>query len=83
MEDKMDLYVKIAKRAEQLGYKSTRLELIMDIESADNMFDIRLEDWFNADDSIFMQELNGILTYIVRDTFPAKDFGDFVPRFAR
>lgn len=76
-------YVKVAERAEKEGlYKGERLSLVMDIESADGVFNLRLGDWLNADSFNFSHDLIGIITNIVRDTFPATDFGFFVPRFA-
>lgn len=83
MERKMK-YIEIAERAEKEGlYSGERLSLIMDIESADKKFDLRLDDWLNADEFNFAHDLNGIMNNIVRDTFPATDFGLFVPRFAK
>lgn len=54
----------------------------MDIESADEKFNLRLEEWLAADDFNFIHDLYGIMDHIVRDKFPADDFGFFVPRFA-
>lgn len=76
-------YVKIAERAEKEGlYKGERINLLMDIESADGVFNLRLDDLLNADSFNFSHDLIGIVTNVVRDTFPATDFGFFVPRFA-
>ena len=76
-------YVKIAERAENEGlYKGERINLLMDIESADMKFNLRLDDWLNADKFNFAHDLFGIMDNIVRDSFPATDFGFFVPRFA-
>lgn len=80
--EKMDLYVKICERAERQGYTGDRMSLMMDIESADNVFNLRLEDWLNADDMNFVHDINGIVNCIVRDSFPSTNFGLFVPRFA-
>ena len=80
---KMELYVKICQRAEVEGiYKGEKLSLLMDIESADKKFNLRLEEWLNADKFNFAHDLFGIINNIVRDKFPATDFGFFVPRFA-
>lgn len=78
----MEKYTKIADRAEKIGYKGDRLSLLMDIESADGVFNLRLDDWLSADDFNFAHDLYGIMNNIVRDEFPAKNFGFFVPRFA-
>lgn len=76
-------YVEIAKRAENSGlYKGERLSLLMDIESADNKFNLRLDDWLTADDFNFAHDLVGIVNNIDRTNFPATDFGYFLPRFA-
>ena len=76
-------YVKIAKRAEDMGiYNGERMTLLMDIESADNVFDLRLDDLLNANDFNFAHDVIGIVNNINRSEFPASDFGLFVPRFA-
>lgn len=80
---KKKLYTQICERAEKLGYNGERLSLMMDIESADLKFNLRLEEMLNADDWNFVHDINGIMHNIVRDKFPATDFGFFVPRFAR
>ena len=83
MERKMK-YIDIAERAEKEGlFNGERIDLIMDIESADKKFDLRLDDWLNADEFNFAHDLYGIMDNIVRDTFPATEFGLFVPRFAK
>ena len=63
-------------------YTGERLSLLMDIESADEKFNLRLEEWLTADDFNFIHDLYGIMDHIVRDKIPADDFGFFVPRFA-
>lgn len=75
-------YAEIADRAKEIGYEGDRLSLLMDIESADKVFNLRLEDWLAADDFNFAHDLYGIMNNINRTEFPAKDFGFFVPRFA-
>lgn len=80
--DKFGFYAKICERAEKNGYDGERISLMMDIESADKKFNIRLEELLNADDFNFCHDINGIVNNIVRDTFPANNFGLFVPRFA-
>lgn len=76
-------YVKIAKRAENEGlYSGERISLLMDIESADQIFHLRLDDWLEANEFNFAHDLYGIMNNINRTEFPAKDFGLFVPRFA-
>ena len=76
-------YVEIAERAENEGlYDGQRVTLLMDIESADKKFNLRLDDWLNADKFNFAHDLFGIMNNVVRDTFPATNFGFFLPRFA-
>lgn len=83
MKERHMKYVAIAERAENEGlYKGKRINLIMDIKSADEKFNLRLDDWLNADEFNFAHDLYGIMSNIVRDSFPATDFGLFVPRFA-
>ena len=82
--EKMMTYVKIAQRAEEMNlYKGQRMTLLMDIESADETFNLRLEELLNADDFNFAHDIVGIVNNINRSEFPAKDFGLFVPRFAK
>lgn len=81
-KEKFMMYVKIAERAEELGiYDGERITLLMDIESADNIFNMRLEDWLNADNFNFAHDIVGIVENADRTEFPAK-FSRFLPRFA-
>ena len=74
-------YVKIAQRAEGMGiYHGERFTLLMDIENADKVFNIRLEDWLNADDGNFAHDIVGIVNNINRSN--PTDFNLFVPRYA-
>ena len=83
MKERYEKYVAIAERAENEGlYGEDRASLLMDIESADKKFNLRLDDWLNADRFNFAHDLYGIVNNIVRDRFPATDFGLFLPRFA-
>lgn len=83
MKERYEKYVAIADRAENEGmYDGDRMSLLMDIESADKKFNLRLDDWLNADKFNFAHDLWGIMDNIVRDKFPATDFGFFLPRFA-
>lgn len=78
-------YVDIATRATvmELMDKSETVDRIMDIESTDGKFNLRLDDWLKADDFNFAHDFFGIRDSINRKNgFPAKDFGFFVPRFA-
>lgn len=82
-KERFMMYVKVAQRAEELGiYHGERSTLLMDIESADNAFNMRLEDWLNADDFNFAHDVVGIVNNIDRSKFPATEFHRFLPRFA-
>lgn len=82
-KERFMMYVEIAKRAEEMEiYKGERFTFLMDLESADNVFNLRLEDLLNADDLNFAHDIVGIVNNINRAEFPAKDFGLFVPRYA-
>lgn len=81
-KERYQKYVEIAKRAENEGlYGGERISLLMDIESADQKFHLRLDDWLKADEFSFAHDLYGIINNINRTEFPAIDFGLFVPRF--
>lgn len=86
MTDKkrFETIVKIVERAEELGYDGQRITLIMDIENADNVFNLRLEDLLNADDGNFIHDIYGIMNNIDRSKYPVTeaDFNLFVPRYA-
>lgn len=77
-------YVEICQRAENMGIsKSERHSALMDIESADLMFTMRLDEWLAADDYNFAHDFIGIYENANRGNgFPVTDFGFFVPRFA-
>lgn len=80
-KEKFMMYVEIAKRAENLGiYSGDRFSLLMDIEHADNKFNLYLEDWLNADDINFAHDLIGIVYNIDRRN--PDNFNFFLPRFA-
>lgn len=81
-KERYQKYVEIAKRAENEDlYSGERISLLMDIESADLKFHLRLDDWLKADEFNFAHDLYGIMNNINRTEFPAIDFGLFIPRF--
>lgn len=82
MMKRRNLYVEICERAEKLGVNVNRMTLMMDLESADKKFNLRLEEMLNADEFNFMHDIIGIENNIERNSFPATDFGFFIPRFA-
>lgn len=80
-KEKFMMYVKLAERAEEMGiYHGERFSLLMDIENADKVFNLRLEDWLNADNFNFAHDIVGIVNNIDRRN--PTDFNLFVPRFA-
>ena len=80
-KEKMMMYVKIAERAENMGiYYGERFTLLMDLENADNVFNLRLKDLLNADNFNFSHDIVGIANNINRKN--PTDFGLFVPRYA-
>lgn len=82
-KERHEKYVEIAKRAEKDElYNGERINLIMDIESADLKFVLRLDDLLNADKFNFAHDICGIINNINRTEYPTTDFGSFVPRFA-
>ena len=82
-KERHEKYSKICTRAEKSGkYHGGRISLLMDIKSADLVFNLRLDEWLNADDFNFYHDLFGIINNVKRDCYPATDFGLFVPRFA-
>lgn len=82
MEDRFLKYVEICERAEIIGICADRTTVLMDIESADKKFNLRLDEWLNADEFNFVHDYLGIRNNINRSEFPATDFGLFVPRFS-
>lgn len=82
-KEKLMMYVKIAQRAEGMDlYHGERHTFLMDLESADLMFNLRLDDLLNADDSNFAHDVVGIVNNVNRNEFPSTDFNLFVPRYA-
>ena len=55
-------------------------EVTCHIENADNVFNMRLEDWLKADNFNFAHDVAGIVNNIDRRN--PTDFNLFVPRFA-
>jgi hypothetical protein len=83
-KERFMMYVKIAQRAEGMDlYHGERSTFLMDLESADLAFNMRLEDWLNADDFNFAHDVVGIVNNIDRSEFPSTNFNCFLPRFAK
>lgn len=76
------MYVKLAQRAEGMGvYNGERISLLMDIENADKVFNLKLEELLDADDGNFVHDIVGIVNNIDRNN--PTDFNFFVPRYAK
>lgn len=77
---------KIIDRADQMNLlnpENDRLSVLMDLESAEAKFHLKMEEFLQADDYNFSHDFLGIENNINRACgFPATDFGDFIPRFA-
>lgn len=79
--DRFNTIVKIAERAEKLGIGiGDRATRILDIEFTDKQFNLRLEEFFNADDENFCHDFVGIQRHMDRHRCMIADL--FVPRFA-
>ena len=80
-KEKFMMYVKLAQRAEGMGiYNGERITLLMDLEHADNKFDLRLNELLGADDFNFAHDIVGIVNNIDRNN--PTEFNYFVPRYA-
>ena len=80
--EELFLCSKIADRARQMGfYKDRPTICFMDIQNAAEYWEMRLEDWLNADDFNFAHDIVGIDENIVRE-YPVRFTNHFVPRFA-
>ncbi|MDU3109511.1 MAG: hypothetical protein E7B14_17230 [Clostridium sp.] len=78
-------YADIMGRATVMGLmkETDAADRMMDIDSADQKFSMRLDEWLAADDYNFAHDFVGIVNNINRGKgFPATDFGFFIPRFA-
>ena len=80
---RQDMYWQIISRAvKELDYNDNQIGLLWDIESADWHFNLRLQDWLNADPLDFANDLWGIVNNITREDFPVINFNGFIPKFA-
>lgn len=78
----IELCDKITIRAMEMGfYKDNRITAFMDIQNTAKYWNMRLEDWLNAEDFDFAHDVVGIYTNIIRKT-PVEFTNYFVPRFA-
>jgi hypothetical protein len=80
-KENLELIVKIVKKAEEKGLLMfDRISLIMDLECATKEFNLRLNDFLNADDFNFSHDICGIQNNLNRQTKKMENF--FLPRFA-
>ena len=80
-----DLIDKIVDRAQSLGlYEGDRMTAHMDIANATKHFNMRLEEWLNAEDFDFVHDVVEIYKAINRAAYPTNFNNDpwFLPRFA-
>lgn len=81
-KENFEKLVEIAKRAEKMNLLMfDRFSLIMDLECANEEFNLRLEEFLNADNFNFAHDIVGIQNNINRQT---KEFENcFLPRFSK
>lgn len=80
-KDEMMLIAEIAKRAEEKGLlQFDRMSLIMDIQTAHEQFNLRLDEWLKADDFNFAHDIVGIQQNIDRQSRTM--INHFLPRYA-
>ena len=80
-----ELIDKIVDRAQSFGlYEGNRITAHIDIVNAAKHFNMRLEEWLNADDFNFIHDIVGIYKAIDRSKYPVDFSNDswFLPRFA-
>ena len=78
--------VAICERAERdygelVNRFGARVSRMMDLQSADEEFNLRLDEFLNADEENFTHDIFGIWSESNRETYPCT-FGFFVPRFS-
>lgn len=80
--DSDEIMLKICKRAEEMGITRTkRITLFMDLDHANEEFDLRLGELLEASNLDFTHDICGIQRHIDRSTGKMGDL--FVPRYAR
>lgn len=77
LKERHEKYMQIIERAKKMGItREDSMSHLMDIESADIKFNLRLEEWLQADNFNFIHDFLGIY-----DNVGKENFGFFVPRF--
>lgn len=80
-KEQIELIVLIAKRADKMGLMAfDRMSLIMDLQTANDEFNLRLQEFLDADDYNFAHDIVGIQNNINR--LERKMENIFVPRYA-
>ena len=78
--------ISICERAEReyptiTKWYGERVSRMMDLQSADEEFNLRLDEFLNAHEENFAHDVFGIWRESNRETYPCT-FGFFVPRFS-
>ena len=80
-KERFEKQYQIVLRAEALGIgQADRFTRMLDIGFADKQFNLRLDDFLNADDENFTHDFVGIQNHMDREQCLVVDC--FVPRFA-
>lgn len=81
MKERFEKTIKIIERAEAMGIGiGDRITRILDMENADKEFNLRLDEFLNADDTNFIHDFCGIQAHMDRKNMKMGDC--FVPRFS-
>lgn len=77
IKERYKKYAAIIQRAKEEGlHVNDKLSVLMDIESADRKFNIRLDEWLQADLFNFTHDFYGIIDHIARDSFQQRILKD-------
>lgn len=80
-KERFNLIIKIVERADKMNLMMfDRMSLIMDLEIADNEYNLRLKDLLIADNFNFGHDIVGIQNNIDRNNSKMTEY--FIPRFA-
>lgn len=83
--EEINLCDEIVTRAQNLGlYEDNRVTAFLDVQNATKHFNMRLEEWLEAEDFNFIHDIVGIYKAINRVVYPVDFSNDpyFLPRFA-
>ena len=85
---KLDLLAKICQRYEWIAEDmevelSDRMTRMMDLESADQQFNMDWDGLLYADNGDFVHDISGIHHHVDRSTYPAVIGDCFLPRYAK